>query len=77
MRRMDSFKIALGVSVLGFALSACTTTDEIIIDEQRSNMANYDRDLASANPMPRACPWVRKPRVAQDQALLSAAPSAL
>ncbi len=27
-------------------LSACTTTDEIIIDEQRSNMANYEQDLA-------------------------------
>lgn len=29
-----------------FLLAACTTTDEIIIDEQRSNMTNYDRDLA-------------------------------
>ena len=28
-----------------FALAGCTTTNEIIIDEQRSNMANYDRDL--------------------------------
>lgn len=27
-------------------IGACTTTNEIIIDEQRSNMANYDRDLA-------------------------------
>ena len=31
---------------VAIAMSACTTTNEIIIDEQRSNMANYDRDLA-------------------------------
>lgn len=28
------------------ALSACTTTNEIIIDEKRSNMTNYEADLA-------------------------------
>ena len=33
-------------AVLVLLVSACTTTNEIIIDEQRSNMANYDRDLA-------------------------------
>ncbi len=26
-------------------LSACTTTDEIIVDRKYSNMANYDEDL--------------------------------
>lgn len=36
----------LAFSALALLVSACTTTDEIIIDESRSNMANYDRDLA-------------------------------
>ncbi|HKJ18617.1 MAG TPA: hypothetical protein VJ984_14785 [Xanthomonadales bacterium] len=34
------------VASLVWSLSACTTTDEIIIDERRSNMTNYERDLA-------------------------------
>ena len=45
MPKTDNFRVILGMSVLVFAVSACTTTDEIIIDEQRSNMANYERDL--------------------------------
>lgn len=37
---------ALALTLLIAAVAACTTTNEIIIDEQRSNMANYDQDLA-------------------------------
>ncbi len=44
-------RLSIGLQALAFAglavlLTACTTTNEIIIDESRSNMANYDRDLA-------------------------------
>ena len=46
MLKMDNFRILVGTLILGVVVSACTTTDEIIIDEQRSNMANYERDLA-------------------------------
>jgi len=40
------FLPVLGMVSVAVAIFACTTTNEIIIDERRSNMVNYDRDLA-------------------------------
>ncbi len=46
MKRLSIGPQALAFAGLAVLLTACTTTNEIIIDESRSNMANYDRDLA-------------------------------
>jgi uncharacterized protein YcfJ len=40
---MKHYTFAVAVTVL---LSACTTTDEIIIDKKGVDMARYDQDLA-------------------------------
>lgn len=40
--------------------AACTTTDEIIIDERRSNMSNYDRDLAECQAYSEQVPVMEK-----------------
>ena len=39
-------KSALGVLILLSTITACTTTDEIIIDEKGVNMSAYRQDLA-------------------------------
>ena len=39
-------KYPLGLVALATLLVACTTTDEIIIDEKGVNMASYEQDLA-------------------------------
>ena len=43
---LTSLKGFTSIVALVLAVSACTTTNEIIIDERRSDMTNYDRDLA-------------------------------
>ena len=51
--------LAAIVIVVG-TLSACTTTDEIIIDERRSNMSNYDQDLAECQSYAEQVPVAEK-----------------
>ena len=42
------------------SISACTTTDEIIIDERHTNMALYDRDLAECESYAEQVPVAEK-----------------
>jgi outer membrane lipoprotein SlyB len=39
-------KASIAMSILVVGISACTTTDEIIIDRKGVNMAQYEKDLA-------------------------------
>ena len=39
-------KYSVGVVVMALTLAACTTTDEIIIDQKGVDMAAYQQDLA-------------------------------
>ena len=39
-------KTLLSIVLISFAVAACTTTDEIIIDNRGVNMAQYEDDLA-------------------------------